>query len=360
MHEPAKRLVWDAHFTPFSVQNGKLWLGSKEVIPTDDATAQRDVIADAFDSPAGLGKGLNSMTLFIQGKVIGIRRSTIHAYMKRQAGYQMTASHPRVASRGLQVTSPFQTWCCDLIDCNFYVNVAANRGYRYIFSVLDLFSSYVWLVPLRKKEAANVQRAFESIVLQNTNKFDTAHVKSKLPGALWRDNGTEMSGEFALYLQQNHVTSIFNPPYVPVSNIEVANKQVRRLMRANFVKYASLDWVTHLQDIALSMNNNYNVKLRATPLQIMLDFFNRDMELINDAATRRRAEAEAKFKRHYGQDDRLNEGDHVRVRLASIYSNLRKRIKAGVGKLNVVSYSPTIYKIVRKIAANAEMLGYAS
>ena len=50
----------------------------------------------------------------------------------------------------------------------------------------------------------------------------------------------------------------------------------------------------------------------------------------------------------------------MRVRLASIYSNLRKRIKAGTGKLNVVSYSPVVYKIVRKIAANPEQLGYAS
>ena len=68
MHEPAKRLVWDAHFTPFRVHNGKLWLGHKEVIPTDDATEQRDAIEDAYNSPAGLGKGLNLMTLFIQGK----------------------------------------------------------------------------------------------------------------------------------------------------------------------------------------------------------------------------------------------------------------------------------------------------
>ena len=75
MHEPAKRLVWDAHFTPFRVNNGKLWLGSKEVIPTDDPTEQRDAIADAYNSPAGLGKGLNSMTLFVQGKYIGIRRT---------------------------------------------------------------------------------------------------------------------------------------------------------------------------------------------------------------------------------------------------------------------------------------------
>ena len=72
----------------------------------------------------------------------------------------------------------------------------------------------------------------------------------------------------------------------------------------------------------------------------MLDYFNRDDELISQAATRNKAASDAKFTKYSNQE--LDVGTHVRVRLASIYSNLRARIKNGTHKLNIVRYSPEV------------------
>ena len=38
-----------------------------------------------------------------------------------------------------------------------------NKGYKYLLMVLDLFSKYGWIVPLKTKTGLEVSKAFESI-----------------------------------------------------------------------------------------------------------------------------------------------------------------------------------------------------
>ena len=39
-----------------------------------------------------------------------------------------------------------------------------NRGYKYLLMVLDLFSKYGWIVPLKTKTGLEVAKAFESLI----------------------------------------------------------------------------------------------------------------------------------------------------------------------------------------------------
>ena len=38
-----------------------------------------------------------------------------------------------------------------------------NKGYRYLLMVLDLFSKYGWIVPLKDKKGETVTEAFKTI-----------------------------------------------------------------------------------------------------------------------------------------------------------------------------------------------------
>ena len=38
-----------------------------------------------------------------------------------------------------------------------------NKGYRYLLMVLDLFSKYDWIVPLKDKKGETVTEAFKAI-----------------------------------------------------------------------------------------------------------------------------------------------------------------------------------------------------
>jgi len=53
-------------------------------------------------------------------------------------------------------------WECDLMDVQAYV--IYNDNYRYILSVIDVFSKYLYLIPIRTKSAPSVASAFRSIL----------------------------------------------------------------------------------------------------------------------------------------------------------------------------------------------------
>ena len=39
-----------------------------------------------------------------------------------------------------------------------------NKGIRYLLCVIDLFSKYAWVVPLKDKEGVTIVNAFQSIL----------------------------------------------------------------------------------------------------------------------------------------------------------------------------------------------------
>jgi len=350
--------AWARNFSEFRIENNKLFFENLEVIPNDPGLI-RDVIKEVYDSPSGLGKGINQLSILIHNNYIGIRRHDVTKFLKEQPNYQMAASHPRIVSRPVQVTAPFQTWAIDLVDMSFYNGIKSNKGFNWILSVLDLFSHFVWLVPLKQKLALNVKNGIENIVVQNQHKFDTELVKSKLPGVFWSDNGTEFLGELSAYLKENGSKQIFNKAYVPVAPIEQVNRTIRMDLRHLFIKQKNLDWLSGLQSIATSINSNFHAKLQTTPLDMMHKFFSGETEMLAAAAQRSKAAGEAKFNKFYRQDG-LKLGDHVRVQLASLYTSLRSRIKAGTSKLNIVTFSPEIFKVAMVYPPPVGQIGYNS
>ena len=38
-----------------------------------------------------------------------------------------------------------------------------NKGFRFLLSVIDIFSKYAWVVPLKDKKCVTIVNAFQSI-----------------------------------------------------------------------------------------------------------------------------------------------------------------------------------------------------
>ena len=41
---------------------------------------------------------------------------------------------------------------------------AFNKGFKYILTVIDVFSKYAWAVPIKDKSASSVTKAFQKII----------------------------------------------------------------------------------------------------------------------------------------------------------------------------------------------------
>ena len=80
-------------------------------------------------------------------------------------------------------------WMADLIDMVKYKDW--NDGYRFIMLVIDTFSKYVWLRPLKQKSGHDVAEAFKNIF----------HSYGKSPKKLITDKG-KLLAAFAVVILQ--------------------------------------------------------------------------------------------------------------------------------------------------------------
>ena len=56
-----------------------------------------------------------------------------------------------------------------------------NKGVRFLLCVIDIFSKYAWVVPLKDKKGVSIAAAFQSILKQSNGK----------PDKIWVDKGSE-------------------------------------------------------------------------------------------------------------------------------------------------------------------------
>ena len=52
-------------------------------------------------------------------------------------------------------------WACDLADLSMYSR--SNKGFKYLLCVIDTFSKYGYIVPIKFKNAEETAKAFESL-----------------------------------------------------------------------------------------------------------------------------------------------------------------------------------------------------
>ena len=56
-----------------------------------------------------------------------------------------------------------------------------NKGVRFLLCVIDVFSKYAWVVPLKDKKCVSIVGVFQSILKQSNRK----------PNKKWVDKGSE-------------------------------------------------------------------------------------------------------------------------------------------------------------------------
>ena len=66
-------------------------------------------------------------------------------------------------------------WTADLVEIQAFSR--SNKGYKYLLMIIDVFSKYGWIIPLKSKTGAAVTAAFKELF------------KDKTPTRLWTEKG---------------------------------------------------------------------------------------------------------------------------------------------------------------------------
>ena len=70
-------------------------------------------------------------------------------------------------------------WGADLADMQLINKF--NKGIRFLLCVIDIFSKYAWVVPLKDKKGISIVNAFQKILKESNRK----------PNKIWVDKGSE-------------------------------------------------------------------------------------------------------------------------------------------------------------------------
>ena len=71
-----------------------------------------------------------------------------------------------------------------------------NKGFRFLLCVIDIFSKYAWVVPLKDTKDISIVNAFQKILNDSARK----------PKNIWADKGSEFcNNSFKKWLKDNDV-----------------------------------------------------------------------------------------------------------------------------------------------------------
>ena len=143
----------------------------------------------------------------------------------------------------------------DLIDMTQYSKI--NRGYKYIFTNIDVFSKIAYAFPLKSKKIQDIKACFQKIFKKNKPKFIWSDKEpsflSKEMQQLFKDNN------FKIYPTKSHLKAIV---------IERFNRSLRELMMKEFVKNNNTIWYNILPKLIKIYNNRYHSTIKMKPIEV--------------------------------------------------------------------------------------------
>ena len=176
-----------------------------------------------------------------------------------------------------------EIWSIDLADMIDY-KISNNKGYRYIFIVIDNFSKYLWAIPLKNKYSQTITNEF-SIIL-STSKRKPIKIES--------DRGSEFYNSiFQNFLKSKNIQHYSRYTDKGPSIAERVIRTVRNLLKKPVFEKGNADWVSELPSVIKQYNNTFHHSIKMTPIQASKKS---NEKLVYSNLQDRRVELKPKFK----------------------------------------------------------------
>ena len=152
------------------------------------------------------------------------------------------------------------SWSLDILDLKDY-GPKNNRGYRYILVIIDNFSKFGWLTPLKNKNAQKIKDSFENILINSKRK----------PNLIESDRGKEFYNNiFQDFLNENNIKLYSRNSSYGAVFTERFNRTIRDLLKKIVFEQGDAIWVDILPTITKQYNKKVHSSTKLTPIQASL------------------------------------------------------------------------------------------
>ena len=141
----------------------------------------------------------------------------------------------------------------DIMDMT--ASASLNHGFRYAFVAIDVFSKYIWAIPIKDKRPQESIRAFKEVL----NKIGT-------PSQIMTDReGAWESTEFVRLLNEHKIKHIISSSPPPFS--ERAVQEIKNMIHARLggLEMGQETWIDILPAVLRKYNSRVHGTTRMTP-----------------------------------------------------------------------------------------------
>ena len=239
-------------------------------------------------------------------------------WLKSQTVHQLHfRPPPRLPTKPVSSTKPLKYFQVDLTG-----PLPRDRGYNYIFGMIDVHSKILYTAPLKTKTSAETARTLEEIIRSNDLQIRV----------IQHDSGSEFMGEFQMLLSSRNIKQVTSQPHSPWTNGNI--ERVWGTIKQMLFKYQTVVgsnsvWVDILPKLVSNYNKTMHSSTGISPIEA------------------KRGGVIQRLQKSLPSLPVLKVGDQVRMRL---------RPDASFEKKSKQYFSNEVYKVSRVIPGNSTTL----
>ena len=150
-----------------------------------------------------------------------------------------------------------EIWSIDLADMIDY-KISNNKGYRYIFIIIDNFSRFLWAIPLKNYHSQTITNEFSNILTTSKRK----------PLKIESDRGMEWNNSiFQNLLITKKIHHYSRSTDKGPSIVERVIRTIRNLLKKPVFERGNADWLSELPSVIKQYNNTIHHSIKMTPIQ---------------------------------------------------------------------------------------------
>ena len=200
---------------------------------------------------------------------------TLHKSIKRPKKYRSTI-----------VFGPRELWQIDLLD--FQKIASVNREYRYLCVIIDCFTKFVWVKPLKNKRGVSIVKALALLLM------------TERPKLIQADQGTEFFNKNVQKMLEAFGPRLYHTySEKKAAIVERVQRTLRSRLGRIFTKHNNKVWIDHIDKVVNSYNNSLHRSIGMRPIEV------------------KEEHTAVIFSRLFPHVDRdkpkFNVGDHVRI-----------------------------------------------
>ena len=153
------------------------------------------------------------------------------------------------------IYGPRDVWQIDLLD--FQADSRENQGFRYLCTIIDGFTKYVWVRPLKYKTGKSVVKALALLLMTERPKLIQAD-----EGSEWfNKNVAKMLEAFGSKLYHSYSDK-------KASIVERVQRTLRGRLGRLYTRRGNRKWIDKIDDIVKSYNNTYHTAIKMKPKDV--------------------------------------------------------------------------------------------